>query len=183
MTNAGGPGIIATDAIENSDLEMAEFTRETVAALRDKLPATANVYNPIDVIGDAKADRYRVALDSALNDPHVDGVIVILTPQTSTEPLPTAKALAEAAEKTPKPVLACFLGGNTVEPAARYLMEHRVPTFPFPERAVAAMDALYRHYRWSRKTASEPPVFDVDREKVRELFELLNGYRSSGRST
>ena len=170
VTNAGGPGIIATDAIENSDLKMAEFSRETVAALRAKLPPTANLYNPIDVIGDAKADRYRVALEGALNDPHVDGVIVILTPQTSTEPLPTAKVLAEAAGKTSKPVLACFLGGNTVEPAARHLMNHRVPTFPFPERAVAAMDALYRHYRWSQKTASEPPVFDADRDKVREVF-------------
>ena len=171
VTNAGGPGIIATDAIENSDLKMADFTRETIAVLRDKLPPTANVYNPIDVIGDVKADRYAVALEGALNDPGVDGVIVILTPQTSTEPLPTAEVIAEAARGTNKPVLACFLGGNTVDRAARHLMEHRVPTFPFPERAVGAMDALYRYRRWSRRTTAEPAVYDVDRAKVREVFE------------
>ena len=170
VTNAGGPGIIATDAIENSSLEMAEFTRETIDFLQPQLPPAANLYNPIDVIGDAKADRYAVALKGAIRDANIDGVIVILTPQTSTEPIPTAKIIAKMAGETDKPVLACFLGGGGVAPAAQYLMEHGVPTFPFPERAVGAMDALHRYRLWTETPKSWSPSFDVDKARVSEVF-------------
>jgi len=170
VTNAGGPGIIATDAIEESSLKMASFTKETVEVLRAHLPATANLYNPIDVIGDAKADRYEVAIRAALADPGVDGLIVLLTPQTSTECVPTAEVIAREAAGTDKPVLACFMGGPRVESGAKLLMERRVPVYDFPERAVSAMDAMYRQHRWMERPTAEAERFDMDAEAVRSAF-------------
>ena len=171
VTNAGGPGIIATDAIETSSLEMATLARPTVEALHKALPATANVYNPIDVLGDARADRYETAVRAAVGDPNVDGVIVILTPQTSTEAVPTAQVVAELAAGTQKPVLACFMGGAGTAKGFRFLLEHRVPTYPFPERAVASMDALYRQHVWANAPAGEGVRYEADKEKVAALFQ------------
>jgi acetyltransferase len=170
VTNAGGPGIIATDAVERSLLAMAPLSKETVEGLRAALPPTANFYNPIDVLGDAKAERYDTALRAALKDPNVNGVIVILTPQTSTEPLPTAQAIVRAAEEFRKPVLACFMGGPRTTEGGRHLTEHHVPVYPFPERAVKAMDALYRQRLWVNSPQGEVPTFKADREKVAGIF-------------
>ncbi len=178
VTNAGGPGIIATDAVERSRLQMATLTKETVDALHQALPPTANFYNPIDVLGDARAERYEIAVRAALSDPNVHGVIVILTPQTSTEPLPTAEVVAKAAAEYGKPVVACFMGGPRVIEGFRYLMEHRVPTYPFPERAVAAMDALYRHRLWMDTPAGEICAFPVEKDKVAAIFQQS---RAAGR--
>jgi acetyltransferase len=178
VTNAGGPGIIATDAVERSRLQMAALAKETVDALRQALPPTANFYNPIDVLGDARAERYEIAVRAALADSNVRGVIVILTPQTSTEPLPTAQVVAKAAAEYGKPVVASFMGGPRVIEGFRYLMEHRVPTYPFPERAVAAMDALYRHRLWMETPAGEVCAFPVEKEKVAAIFQQT---RAAGR--
>lgn len=179
VTNAGGPGIIATDAIEKSRLKMAPLAKETVEDLRKRLPPAANFYNPIDVLGDAKADRYDFAIRAALKDPNVDGVIVVLTPQTSTEPLPTAEALVKAAGEFGKPVVAAFMGGPASAEGFRYLMRNRVPCFPFPERAVSAMNALYRQRLWLDTPVGEAPVFKVNRDAVAKIFKQL---RAAGRT-
>lgn len=173
VTNAGGPGIIATDAVERSTLKMATLEKETVESLRKVLPPSANFYNPVDVLGDAKADRYEQALRISLADPNVHGAIVILTPQSSTEPLPTAEVIARAAEECGKPVLAVFMGGPRTVDGFRYLMDHRVPAYPFPERAVAAMDAMYRQRVWATSARSDTPAFDVDKAKVRAMFDKV----------
>ena len=86
VTNAGGPGIIATDAAERNGLALAHFSQGTIEPLQRDLPPTANVFNPIDVIGDARSDRYRIALAAALADPNVDAVLVLFTPQAGSEP-------------------------------------------------------------------------------------------------
>ena len=169
VTNAGGPGIIATDAVENSTLKIADFTAETIEALRASLPPTANLYNPIDVIGDAKADRYEAAIKAALADPNVDGLLVLLTPQTSTEPEKTAQVIAAYAN-TKKPVVACLMGGPMVRGAMKTLIEKRVPVYPFPERAVAALDALYRQQRWEEATEPETAIPNVDRDAAAKVF-------------
>jgi acetyl coenzyme A synthetase (ADP forming)-like protein len=171
VTNAGGPGIIATDAVERSRLQMAALAKETVDALHKALPPAANFYNPIDVLGDARAERYETAVRAALSDPNVHGVIVILTPQTSTEPLPTSQVVAKAAAEYGKPVVACYMGGPRVVEGFRYLMEHRVPVYPFPERAVAAMDALYRHRLWMDTPPGEVSAFPVAKDKVAAIFQ------------
>ncbi len=178
VTNAGGPGIIATDAIERAGLRMAEFSAATIEYLRANLPPTANVFNPIDVIGDARADRYRVGLQAALNDPNVDGVLVLFTPQAGSEPEETARVMAELAANQPKPVLASYMGAWSLEPALKLLNADKIPNYEFPERAVAALQAMDQHRRWRAAEPAEYASFDVDRERVRQLFAEV---RASGR--
>lgn len=178
VTNAGGPGIIATDAIERAGLRMAEFAAETIAALQRDLPPTANVLNPIDVIGDARADRYRVALTAALADPQVDAVLLLFTPQAGSEPEETARALAELSANQPKPVVASYMGAASLGPALALLNQFKIPNYPFPERAVAALAAMARQRDWIDQPAGDYAEFEVDRERVRRLFAEV---RASGR--
>jgi len=124
ITNAGGAGIIAADAIEQAGLSFAKLTDETVERLAAKLPAAANLYNPIDVLGDALADRYEFALDVVLDDPNVNTVLVLLTPQAMTDVAGTAEAVVKVAKKKKeKPILACFLGAHKVEKGTKILQE------------------------------------------------------------
>lgn len=178
VTNAGGPGIIATDAIERAGLKMAEFTPETVSELKANLPPTANVYNPIDVIGDAKADRYRVGIKAALADPNVDAVLVLFTPQAGSESLETVEAMAELSANQPKPIVASFMGAWSIGPALELLNKHKIPNYEFPERAVAALAAMWQHREWREKPALTYAQYDVDKVKVRALFDEV---RASGR--
>ncbi|HOG48082.1 MAG TPA: CoA-binding protein, partial [Anaerolineae bacterium] len=110
VTNAGGPAIMATDALEGSGLKLAPLSTETVEFLQSKLPAAANTYDPIDVLGDARADRYAIAIEAALKDPNVDGLIVILTPQVMTQILETAQETGRLCKMYDKPVVGCFMG-------------------------------------------------------------------------
>lgn len=178
VTNAGGPGIIATDAVERSGLQMAQFTADTITHLQQTLPATANVFNPIDVIGDARSDRYEIALRAALADPQVDAVLVLFTPQAGSEPERTAEIIAELSRDQPKPVLASYMGAVSLGPALEILNQHRIPNYAFPERAVSALHAMQAHNAWQQRPAGDYVEFDVDKNKVRELFATI---RASGR--
>ncbi|MFO7166993.1 MAG: acetate--CoA ligase [Chloroflexota bacterium] len=178
VTNAGGPGIIATDAIERSGLRLAEFTPATIERLRAGLPPTASVFNPIDVIGDAAADRYEVALAAALADPNVDAVLVLFTPQAGSEPERTAEVIARLAAGQTKPILASYMGEYSIGPALDLLNRHRIPNYPFPERAVSALRAMYRQRVWADREPGEYASFEVDRERVRSLFARV---RAAGR--
>lgn len=112
VTNAGGPGIITTDRIEKSDLKMARFERKTIESLRAFLPPEANVFNPVDVLGDAKADRYRFALEKVLEDENVDNVVVLLCPTAVTEPEETAKTIIEMKNRYAEKNNLCRLYGR-----------------------------------------------------------------------
>ncbi|MFP4437178.1 MAG: acetate--CoA ligase alpha subunit [Chloroflexaceae bacterium] len=171
VTNAGGPGIIATDAIERSGwVKMAEFNAETIQRLQRDLPPTANVFNPVDVIGDARSDRYRVAIDAVLDDPNVDAVLVLLTPQAQSDLPETSEVIIELSAKHSKPVLTSFMGAYSLGPALELLNRNRIPNYPFPERAVTALMAMARHRDWQQQPAVEYAEFEVDRERVRKLF-------------
>ncbi|HNP70590.1 MAG TPA: acetate--CoA ligase family protein [Kouleothrix sp.] len=178
VTNAGGPGIIATDAAERSGLALAQFAPATIERLQRDLPPAASVFNPIDVIGDARADRYRVALAAALADPNVDAVLVLFTPQAGSEPEATAQVIAELAAGQGKPVVASYMGAASLGPALRLLNTHRIPNYAFPERAIAALRAMARQREWSERPAGEYARFDVDTARVREVFARV---RASGR--
>ncbi len=178
VTNAGGPGIIATDAIERSGLKMAEFSAETLQCLRSQLPPTANIFNPIDVIGDARSDRYRVALRAALNDPGVDGVLVLLTPQANSDLIETAQVIIDLAGQYAKPVLTSFMGAVSLGPALQLLNQHRIPNYTFPERAVNAFMAMVHQHMWRQQPEAEYVNFQVDRERVAALFAQV---RAAGR--
>jgi acetate---CoA ligase (ADP-forming) len=178
VTNAGGPGIIATDAIERSGLKLAEFTPETIERLKAGLPPTASVYNPIDVIGDAASDRYEVALAAALADPNVDACLVLFTPQAGSEPEKTAEVMARLSADQPKPVVASYMGEYSIGPALELLNQHRIPNYPFPERAVSALHAMHRQQVWSARKLGDYASFEVDQERVRALFQRV---RDAGR--
>ncbi|MEA3428692.1 MAG: acetate--CoA ligase family protein [Thermodesulfobacteriota bacterium] len=148
VTNAGGPGIIATDITMSSGLRLAEFRQETIDALASHLPFTANLHNPVDIIGDAEPDRYENALSIVINDNGVDGALVILTPQSMTNVLGTAEAIIRIARRTHKPILCCFMGVVDVSAGVRYLQKYGYPVYKFPENAAKAFGALYRHFKW-----------------------------------
>ncbi|HOB29943.1 MAG TPA: acetate--CoA ligase family protein [Bacillota bacterium] len=181
VTNAGGLGIVATDAIELGGLEMARFSEDTIALLREKMPPMANIYNPVDVIGDAHYDRYEIALNAVLLDPNVDAVTVLLSPTAVLEVDKVAEVIVEANRKHPeKPIVAAFTGGFAVEQAVEYLKKHGVPIFAFPEEAVSTLIGMTEFAALSEATHNgEEWVFDdVNSERVREIFDSV---REDGR--
>jgi acetyl coenzyme A synthetase (ADP forming)-like protein len=178
VTNAGGPGILATDALEHARLEIPRLSSETVKALEEYLPGAASAANPVDVLGDALADRYEHALELVLNDPNVDGVIVILTPQAMTEIEETAEVVGQLAQKADKPVVGCFMGEARINAGVEILRRYGVPNYPFPERAAAALAAMSDYRRELERPIFEPETCDTCIPAVRELFDKV---RAEGR--
>jgi len=171
ITNAGGPGIMAADAIEREGLTFAKLTEETISQLTSNLPAAANVSNPVDVLGDALADRYRFATRVVLADPNVDTVLVLLTPQAMTECAETAKAVVEVAkEQGDKPALACFIGALKVEEAIGVLRQGMIPQYDSPEAAVATIKVLSDYTQWRSRPRRVVKLFPVNRRKVEKII-------------
>lgn len=152
VTNAGGPGVMATDAVGRYGLELAQLADVSREALARVLPAAASTANPIDVLGDAAADRYQAAIEIALGDEHVDGVIVLLTPQAVTEPERTARAITHLARMHDKPVAAVYMGGDAVARGRLMLDGAHVPAYYYPERAVRAFGALAAYHAYLHET-------------------------------
>ncbi|MGD0229184.1 MAG: acetate--CoA ligase family protein [Syntrophorhabdales bacterium] len=177
VTNAGGPGIMATDAIERAGLRLVSFDRKTIDALRAALPPAASVLNPVDLLGDAPTDRYRSALDIVLADPNVGALIVILTPQFSTKIDEVAQVVADAAGHAPIPMLACFMGEASIHKAVRILSDHGVPNYIAPERAVGAISVMVKQRLWQAEPLPEFEHFDADRAAVADLFEKVRAER------
>ncbi len=168
VTNAGGPGIMAADAIENSGLEVVQLTESLMKPLAAKLPAAASVGNPIDVLGDATSEAYEWALDAALADEVVDAIVVLITPQAMTDHANIAKAVAD--RKGSKPILTCFMGGEDVKPGREYLVAHDCPDYPAPERAVAALKAMYDYISWRNRPPRIVTRFPVNRRRVERII-------------
>ncbi len=169
ITNAGGPGTMAADAVEKAGMHVAEMDRNIATALRGKLPAAASVGNPIDVLGDADPERYLEALKAAQQDPDVDGILILLTPQAMTRPAETARAIAENIDHS-KPVLASFMGGKDVLPGRRELAAAGLPDYESPERAVAALRAMYQYGIWKQRPPRLVTRFPVNRRRVERII-------------
>ena len=178
ITNAGGPGILATDALERSGMCLARLQVETIHELEKFLPDAASAANPVDVLGDAKGDRYEFALDIVAKDPNVDGIMVVLTPQAMTEIAETAKAVGELSTKIDKPVLACFMGEAKVEVGIRILKEYDVPNYSFPERASLAFRAMSQYRGITERTDPVYEKFDVD---IKAAKKVIDGAKADGR--
>ncbi|HET90198.1 MAG TPA: CoA-binding protein [Chloroflexi bacterium] len=178
VTNAGGPGILATDALEHAGLRIPRLSPDTTRALTEYLPGAASAANPVDVLGDAMADRYEQAIRLVLHDAQVDGVMVILTPQAMTEIEETAHAVGQMAQESDKPVLACFMGEARVDAGIDVLWQYGVPNYPFPERAAAAFAAMSGYRRERERPIFRPEPSEVCIPRVRELFDQV---RSEGR--
>ncbi|MHA1465549.1 MAG: acetate--CoA ligase family protein, partial [Candidatus Heimdallarchaeaceae archaeon] len=174
ITNAGGPGILATDAAEKFGLELATISPEIKSKMKAFLPSAANFNNPIDALGTAQAEDYEKVLELSLQDDAVDGVIVILTPQAMTEGQETADKIVEIRSKYPeKPIISVFIGGQILGPSIYYLKKHRIPCFPHPERGVKAMASLVEYSKVRGRVVDDIPEFDVDKDAVNAIFQRV----------
>ncbi|MCL2623481.1 MAG: acetate--CoA ligase family protein [Planctomycetaceae bacterium] len=144
ITNAGGPGIMATDAAVGCGLKLAEISETTKETLKPSLPAAASLHNPVDVIGDARSDRYEAATRLILEDPNVDMGMVILTPQSMTDVENIGGIIPKAVAGIDKPVVAAFMGARDVAPGVELLVKNGVPNYAFPESGITALGAAYR---------------------------------------
>jgi acetyltransferase len=176
VTNAGGPGIIAADAVERSTVKMATLSPQTVERLRAVLPPTAALYNPVDVIGDAKEDRYKAALDAVAADAKVDGVLALATPQDMTEYDKFAEVVGQAAKAAKKPFFSAFMGEASLPKAREILRSYGVPQYPYPEPAVRTFEAMVRYRQWQNYTPTPPTQFDANRGQV--ALTILNARRT-----
>ncbi|MCP5279878.1 MAG: bifunctional acetate--CoA ligase family protein/GNAT family N-acetyltransferase [Thiobacillus sp.] len=168
LTNGGGPGVMATDRAVELGIRLAELAPQTMEQLNAALPATWSHGNPVDIIGDAGAERYRAALSACLADPGVDGVLAMLTPQAMTKPTEAAQAVVDVAKGSSKPVLTCWMGESQVAEGRKLFKEAGLPYFTTPEPAVEVfsyLSAFYENQRLLMQTPGplshqEPP--DVD---------------------
>ncbi len=172
ITNAGGPGIMTTDACEAGGLELAQFTSQTRDYLKANLPPAASVANPIDALGTAQPEDYELCIEASLKDENVDSVLVLLTPQAMTKTTESAKVIVDVHKKYPdKPLLAVFMGGNSMVYPRIVLTTGSIPVFDFPERAVHALSELYK-YTVSRDRLKDEviPKFKADMKKVKKII-------------
>ncbi len=174
IANAGGAGIMATDAIEREGLELARFCPQTIEMLTasEQMSGVANVNNPVDLLGDALADRYEFALRSVLDDENVDTVLVLLSPHAMTECAGTAEAVVRVAnEKQTKPILACFLGAGRVAEAVKILRKGRIPQYDSPESAVRTIKVMSTYSAWRNRPKRVVKLFPVNRRKAERVIE------------
>jgi acetyl coenzyme A synthetase (ADP forming)-like protein len=173
ITNAGGPGIIAADSAERLGIKLPHMTRESIAAMASNLPPNATVFNPVDVIGDARAERYATVLEQAAKDPNVDGILVILTPQAMTDTDKTADVIITTARVTDKPIIASFMGAARVRTAVKKLKNASIPNFSYPELAVKAFKRLSDQRTWQTSEQEQPTCLEVNKAAVQQKIDRL----------
>jgi acetyltransferase len=175
VTNAGGPGVMAADRLLDRGGQLAEFAPETTEKLKESLPGFAAVGNPVDVGGDADAERYGRATEILVQDPNIDGVVAILTPQAMSYPTETAEALVEVSRRHPgKPLLTSFMGEIKVRDRITAFRRAHVPAFGTPEHAVKAFMYMYQYTRNLESLYETPadilPEFAPSRDRVKKIF-------------
>ena len=185
VTNAGGPGVLATDMLIGSGAQLADLAPETMASLNQILPPTWSHNNPVDIIGDAGPELYAKAVDIVAKDPNTDGLLVILTPQAMTDPTATAEELTPFSHIEGKPILASWMGVGQVEKGEDILNAARIPTFKYPDRAAKAFYYMWRYSENLRalyETPTTPQLTgpgDIDRDKAAKI---INEVRAGGRT-
>jgi acetyltransferase len=186
LTNAGGPGVLATDALIANGGELTTLSSETQQSLNSFLPPHWSRNNPIDILGDAGPDRYAKALETAGKDPNSDGLLVILTPQDMTDATRTADALRPYGKIEGKPVLASWMGGPFVEAGVQLLNQAGIPTFPYPDTAARAFTYMWR-YTYNLRALYETPTLDEDGDPAAhtagraETAKIIDDARATGR--
>jgi acetyltransferase len=183
VTNAGGPGVLATDALINGGGELAELSAETMGELNKILPGAWSHNNPVDILGDAEPARYAQSLEIAAKDPNIDGMLVIMTPQGMTNPTLIAESLRPYAASLGKPVLASWMGGSSVSAGEDILNQAGIPSFAFPDTAVRAFNYMWQ-YTYNLRGIYETPALPTgdsgpDRERARSIIDSV---RREGRA-
>jgi len=172
ITNAGGPGIMTADAIENVGLSFAVLSDETKEELSSFLPEAANINNPIDILGDAPAETYRRSMEAVLRDDGVDSVVVLLSPQAMVDCKKAGEVIVETASKFDKPVVSSFIGGERVAAGIEVLQSGKVPHYPTPERSVEAIRKMVDYTEWLKKPERVIRRFSVNTNKVERVIHL-----------
>jgi len=171
VTNAGGPGVMATDTAIENGLELAKFSPETTKTLKKSLPRMANIKNPVDLIGDARADRYDAALTNISRDDNVDGILCILTPQSMTDIEAITHLICRVEREMDKPLLCSFMGGSDVSSGIEMLQKRHIPHYSLPESACQSFAATVRYQKWLSRPSSTVRNFQIDRSRARETLE------------
>lgn len=172
ITNAGGPGVLTTDAAIRDGLQLAKFSEETTREFRKLLPATANIKNPVDVIGDARADRYNIAMNGAFKDDDVDAVFVILTPQSMTDIETIAREVVKVSKENAKPVYASFMGEADVAKGVDILLRNKIPHYILPESMCRSFSRVYRFYRDLDKDPHPQYIYNnIDTKSVHSILD------------
>ncbi len=190
VTNAGGPGVLATDALIMAGGELTPLTDKTMTDLNELLPSHWSHANPIDILGDADADRYENAIKIANNDANSDGLLVVLTPQAMTNPTATAQRLRELLERPPgyafgKPVLVSVIGGNEVTESIRILNDANIPTFNFSDAAAKTFHYMWRYQKRLQSLYETPHTLSIrteDFDRINVVQEMVAQIRASGRT-
>ncbi len=163
ITNAGGPGVLATDALIATGGELAPLAEETIDQLNEFLPTHWSHANPIDILGDADPERYRKTLEVAVKDPNTDGLLVILTPQAMTDPTQTAEQLKHYAQTAKKPVLASWMGGDEVTTGETILNRASISTYRYPDSAAKLFNFMWQ-YSYNLQGIYETPLLAQEQE-------------------
>ncbi|MCA9953978.1 MAG: bifunctional acetate--CoA ligase family protein/GNAT family N-acetyltransferase [Anaerolineales bacterium] len=190
VTNAGGPGVLATDSLITNRGELTELSEKTMNELNEFLPPHWSHNNPVDILGDADAERYSKAIQIAANDENSDGLLVILTPQAMTDPTQTAQELKKLYGRPPqyqygKPVLASWMGGADIASGEEILNQANIPTFAFPDTAARVFQYMWRYHKRLQslyETPFLPEETEESTQKIRAITDMLNKVRQSGRT-
>ena len=169
VTNSGGSGTMAADAVEKAGMSVTPLSEHLAAQLRERLPAAAFIDNPIDISADAEPRHYADAIDIAVADGAIDAILVVLAPQYMTEPAGTVRAIVSHLDET-VPVLASFLGGSDIMPSRKELAAAGLPFYDSPERAVNALKAMHEYGVWKNRPARHVVRFPVNRRRVERII-------------
>ena len=180
ITNAGGAGVLVSDAFSGKNIQLADLDQETKNKLREFLPAESSVENPIDLLGDAREDRYKKALEIFSTVPDIGSIICLLTPQEQTPVLEIAKEIIKFKNKTDKNIATVFLGGEKVEKAIAKLKQNGVCNFNFPDLAVAAIDS-YSQWNEFRILKTKNPSQIINEKRRAKVLEIINKAKSKNR--
>ncbi len=184
LTNAGGPGVLATDALVANGCQLAQLSEESLRKLDEFLPPHWSHGNPIDVLGDAEADRYEKAIAIAAEDPNSDGLLVVLAPQGMTNPTEIAERLKPYANSSGKPLLASWMGGTSIAEGEVLLNRAGIPTFPYPDTAARAFTYMWRYSENLRMLYETPSLAEgpeLDNNARARVDEIIDNARNSGR--
>jgi len=172
ISNAGGPAVLTADTISSLGLEMAVLSSQTREKLQESLPRMASIINPVDVLGDALAQRFGEALEIVLQEKSVDSVLILLTPQLMTQVEKTAEIIGSLSKKYPKPVICSFIGGSNTAPGQKILYHNQIPNYPYPERAVKVIASMWQWQKWrlSPLSISFPKSNLAHKLKIKEII-------------
>lgn len=179
ITNAGGPAVITTDTLMQENMELASLEDETQNNLKKILPEQSNVHNPIDLIGDAQEDRYSNAIKIIGKDKNVDNIIVILTPQITTQVEKTAESISKLSKEINKNIFVSFIGGYSVQKGIQILDQARIPNFPFPEQAVYTIHKLYKYTQYKENAKEENIEQPQDTTRSNTILEIFQHFKDT----